>query len=122
MEIMIDYVHRLKQLVFDFDAIYLAGKHIFEVWRTGHTVFLCGNGGSAANAIHIANDLFYGAAKGNWRAQRFCMGARHIGSQRALLPMPPGYRPLYVQLCPTDTARKILRSVRATSFMWFFIM
>lgn len=64
MEIMIDYVHRLKQLVFDFDAIYLAGKHIFEVWRTGHTVFLCGNGGSAANAIHIANDLFYGAAKG----------------------------------------------------------
>jgi len=27
-------------------------------------VFLCGNGGSAANANHWANDLIYGAAKG----------------------------------------------------------
>ena len=28
------------------------------------TVFLCGNGGSAANALHWANDLLYGAARG----------------------------------------------------------
>lgn len=28
------------------------------------SVFLCGNGGSAANANHWANDLIYGAAKG----------------------------------------------------------
>jgi len=28
-------------------------------------VFLCGNGGSAANANHWANDLIYGAAKGD---------------------------------------------------------
>ena len=27
-------------------------------------VFLCGNGGSAANAMHIANDLLYGIAIG----------------------------------------------------------
>ncbi len=27
-------------------------------------IFLCGNGGSAANANHWANDLIYGAAKG----------------------------------------------------------
>ena len=32
-------------------------------WRQGKQVFLCGNGGSAANAIHIANDLVYGATK-----------------------------------------------------------
>jgi D-sedoheptulose 7-phosphate isomerase len=32
-------------------------------WAEGRQVFLCGNGGSAANAIHIANDLVYGIAK-----------------------------------------------------------
>lgn len=26
-------------------------------------VFICGNGGSAANAIHLANDFLYGVAK-----------------------------------------------------------
>jgi D-sedoheptulose 7-phosphate isomerase len=31
-----------------------------EAWREGRCVFLCGNGGSAANAIHLANDLIYG--------------------------------------------------------------
>lgn len=30
---------------------------------TGRQVFLCGNGGSAANAIHLANDFLYGIAK-----------------------------------------------------------
>ena len=31
-----------------------------ETWLNGNQVFICGNGGSAANAIHIANDLIYG--------------------------------------------------------------
>jgi D-sedoheptulose 7-phosphate isomerase len=30
-------------------------------WSRGDTVYLCGNGGSAGNAIHLANDLLYGA-------------------------------------------------------------
>jgi D-sedoheptulose 7-phosphate isomerase len=29
----------------------------------GRQVFLCGNGGSAANAIHLANDFIYGISK-----------------------------------------------------------
>ena len=32
-------------------------------WREKRQVFLCGNGGSAANAIHLANDLLYGVDK-----------------------------------------------------------
>ncbi len=32
-------------------------------WRENRQVFLCGNGGSAANAIHLANDLLYGVDK-----------------------------------------------------------
>lgn len=31
-----------------------------EIWMIKAKVFICGNGGSAANAIHIANDLHYG--------------------------------------------------------------
>jgi D-sedoheptulose 7-phosphate isomerase len=63
MNQLMDYTQRLNNLRYDFEAILLAGERIFEVWETGRQVFLCGNGGSAANAIHIANDLFYGAAK-----------------------------------------------------------
>lgn len=29
-------------------------------WHEGRNIYLCGNGGSAANAIHIANDLHFG--------------------------------------------------------------
>ena len=38
---------------------------ILSVWKTNNTVYLCGNGGSAANAIHVANDMIYGAGKKN---------------------------------------------------------
>ncbi len=41
----------LKKLV---DAAYNA-------IQSGNKIYLCGNGGSAANAIHICNDLVYGA-------------------------------------------------------------
>ena len=35
---------------------------LFEAYRGGHTIFTCGNGGSAANASHLACDL----AKFTW--------------------------------------------------------
>ena len=35
-------------------------RELFLAWTSGRNVFICGNGGSAANAIHIANDLHYG--------------------------------------------------------------
>jgi D-sedoheptulose 7-phosphate isomerase len=63
MDKLMDYTQRLNAIQYDFDAILLTGERILDAWKTGKQVFLCGNGGSAANAIHIANDLFYGAAK-----------------------------------------------------------
>lgn len=30
-------------------------------WRQRRCIYICGNGGSAANAIHLANDFIYGA-------------------------------------------------------------
>jgi D-sedoheptulose 7-phosphate isomerase len=45
-------------------------NHFQEAWREGRQVFLCGNGGSAANAIHLANDFLYGIAPGESPAMR----------------------------------------------------
>ncbi len=39
------------------------GKDMHECWLAGRQVFFCGNGGSAGNAIHLANDFLYGIAK-----------------------------------------------------------
>ena len=47
----------------DWKAVESLALSLQEVWKLGKQVFLCGNGGSAANAIHFANDLIYGVAK-----------------------------------------------------------
>jgi D-sedoheptulose 7-phosphate isomerase len=47
------------------DRIAELGYTLRESWRLGRTVYLCGNGGSAGNANHLANDLFYGAGVSN---------------------------------------------------------
>jgi len=38
-------------------------EDLIKCWKSGNTVFFCGNGGSAGNAIHIVNDYIYGIAK-----------------------------------------------------------
>ena len=37
------------------------GESLQRAWRLNKAVYLCGNGGSAGNAIHLANDFLYGA-------------------------------------------------------------
>ena len=37
-------------------------QEMYKVWRDGRQLFICGNGGSAGNAIHLANDFLYGVA------------------------------------------------------------
>ena len=62
-----NYVDRLGK-VFDKETIGKMEESIEvmrECWINKNEIFLCGNGGSAANAIHIANDLHYGAASAN---------------------------------------------------------
>jgi D-sedoheptulose 7-phosphate isomerase len=41
------------------------GSALREAWKLGHVIYLCGNGGSAGNANHLANDFFYGAGLNN---------------------------------------------------------
>ena len=45
--------------------INLLYNKIFKVWKKNKTVYICGNGGSAGNANHIANDLIFAAGKKN---------------------------------------------------------
>ena len=36
------------------------GETLLNCWMSNRQVFLCGNGGSATNAVHLANDLMLG--------------------------------------------------------------
>lgn len=59
------YVHRLHTSLecANWPAIEALGDSLLECWKSGRRVFLCGNGGSAGNAVHLANDFVYGVSK-----------------------------------------------------------
>jgi D-sedoheptulose 7-phosphate isomerase len=54
----------------DLDAIQRLAVALRSAWAEQRQVFVCGNGGSAANAIHIANDLLFGIAGTSGRGLR----------------------------------------------------
>lgn len=60
-----DYANRLGDTLagHDWSSVAWLAEEMAKVWRNGNQVFLCGNGGSAGNAIHLANDFVYGIAK-----------------------------------------------------------
>ncbi len=60
-----EYAHRLRGVLDDANWVGVAqlAEELLDCWKTGRQVFLCGNGGSAANAIHLANDFLYGISK-----------------------------------------------------------
>jgi D-sedoheptulose 7-phosphate isomerase len=60
-----DYAIRLQEVLrkTDWRPVDALGREFLDCWRTRRQVFLCGNGGSAGNAIHLANDLIYGVSK-----------------------------------------------------------
>ena len=41
--------------------IKILSETLREAWKNSKTIYFCGNGGSAGNAIHLANDFIYGA-------------------------------------------------------------
>lgn len=61
-----DYTKRLSAVMTQADLapVELLAEAMLACWKSGKRVFVCGNGGSAANAIHLANDMHYGIAKG----------------------------------------------------------
>ena len=56
------YTEKLTQAL-SFNAMQqgpLLGLALREAWQERRCIYLCGNGGSAGNAIHLANDFLYG--------------------------------------------------------------
>jgi D-sedoheptulose 7-phosphate isomerase len=64
-ESLAGYATRLQSVltVYDWGKVLLLAESLQTAWKGKRRVFLCGNGGSAANAMHISNDLLYGVAK-----------------------------------------------------------
>ncbi len=59
------YSSRLQNVLStaDWSGVAALAEDMLQCWRGGRQVFFCGNGGSAGNAIHLANDFLYGIAK-----------------------------------------------------------
>lgn len=60
-----DYSNRLQAILSatDWSPVAKLAEEMMKCWKNQQQVFLCGNGGSAGNAIHLANDFLYGIAK-----------------------------------------------------------
>ncbi len=59
------YATRLSDVLAnaDWSTVGSLAQDMQHCWEEGRQVFFCGNGGSAGNAIHLANDFVYGIAK-----------------------------------------------------------
>lgn len=68
----IDYSRRLSATMeaFDWRPVATLADEILDCARLGRQVFLAGNGGSAANAVHLANDFLYAWSKQQGRGIR----------------------------------------------------
>ena len=64
-ELYNSYVRRLDKVLnsFSWESVHHLSLSLQQVWRTRNKAFLCGNGGSAGNAIHLSNDFNYGIDK-----------------------------------------------------------
>lgn len=56
------YLSKLKNVIdlHDWHNVELLGELLLNAVKSGNHVFICGNGGSAGNAVHLANDFLYG--------------------------------------------------------------
>ncbi len=59
------YASRLQRVLdaADWSGVASLARELRDCWATGRQVFICGNGGSAGNAMHLANDFLYGVSK-----------------------------------------------------------
>lgn len=60
-----DYALRLNAAVqaLPLPAVEALAEALLRCWREGRQLFIFGNGGSAGNAIHLANDYLYGISR-----------------------------------------------------------
>ena len=60
-----DYSRRLAKVLehFDWTPVEELAADLLGCWTSGRQLFIAGNGGSAGNAIHLANDFLYALSK-----------------------------------------------------------
>tara|TARA_Y100000589_G_C27174309_1_gene638051 strand:+ start:821 stop:1468 length:648 start_codon:yes stop_codon:yes gene_type:complete len=72
--------------------------NLLDAWINENNVFICGNGGSAANASHLANDFNYGIGSAKQGKQIPGMKVEALGSNIAIttcLANDIGYQNIY---------------------------
>jgi D-sedoheptulose 7-phosphate isomerase len=64
-DLILGYSSRLQEVLAssDWSSVNLLARDLLRCWQENRQVFFCGNGGSAGNAVHLANDFLYGIAK-----------------------------------------------------------
>ena len=64
-DLILGYSLKLQEVlaISDWSNVNLLAQDMLRCWREKRQVFFCGNGGSAGNAVHLANDFLYGIAK-----------------------------------------------------------
>jgi len=61
-----EYSDKISNVFQNFDkkSFDIFCNEVLSVWKNHNSLFLCGNGGSAGNATHLANDFLYSIGKG----------------------------------------------------------
>jgi D-sedoheptulose 7-phosphate isomerase len=64
-DLILGYSSKLQEVLArsDWSSVNLLAQDMLRCWLEKRQVFFCGNGGSAGNAVHLANDFLYGIAK-----------------------------------------------------------
>jgi D-sedoheptulose 7-phosphate isomerase len=126
------YASRLQAVLATSDWIQVnqLAEDMLACWLAGRRVFLCGNGGSAGNAIHLANDFLYGIAKrtgGGMRASALsanaavitCLandkGYKHIFSEQLAVQAEEG--DLLIALSGSGNSPNIVHAVEQAKIM-----
>jgi len=121
-----DYSERLQSVLAtaDWSPVELLVNDLNECWKNGKQVFLCGNGGSAGNAIHLANDFLYGIAKSSGEGMRVTalsansavitclandLGYENIFSEQLAVQAQPG--DILIALTGSGNSQNIIRVI-----------
>jgi len=66
-EVVKKYTESLRNALDSIDPnkMLILTNSLQDAWVSGKAIYICGNGGSAGNAIHLANDFLYGAGINN---------------------------------------------------------
>jgi D-sedoheptulose 7-phosphate isomerase len=132
MHHILDYNKRLQKTMAesDWSGVEKLALDMLMCWEEKRQVFLCGNGGSAGNAIHLANDFLYGIAKKSGSGLKVLalsansavitclandLGYEYIFSEQLAVQAEPG--DLLIALSGSGNSANIIRAIEQAKQM-----